>query len=119
MARLLLARDAARARARGLSPLVLRDLRNGLLFIAPWLVGLLVFTIYPILASFYYSFTEYDIVSPPKFVGLANYQELLTADPLFYQAVGNTLFYAVIAIPTNLVVAILIAMLLNTDVRGQ
>ena len=118
MARLLLARDDKRARSRGLSPLVLRDLRNGLLFIAPWLVGLVVFTLYPILASFYYSFTEYDIVSPPKFVGLANYQALLTSDPLFYQAVGNTLFYAALAIPLNLVVAVLIAMLLNINVRG-
>ena len=62
MARLPLARDAGRPRARRFGPQVRRDLRNGLLFVAPWLVGLMVFTIYPILASFYYSFTEYDIV---------------------------------------------------------
>src|SRR5690242_21749711 len=104
MARVPLARAATRTRSRRLSPLVRRDLRNGLLFIAPWLVGLVVFTLYPILASFYYSFTEYDIVSSPKFVGLANYQALLTDDPLFYQAIGNTLFYAAVAIPLNLVV---------------
>ena len=61
--------------------------------------------VYPILASFYYSLTEYDIVSSPKFVGLENYRTLLFSDPLFYQAVGNTLFYAAIAIPLNLVVA--------------
>ena len=118
MARLPLARDAGHPRARRFGPQVRRDLRNGLLFVAPWLVGLIVFTIYPILASFYYSFTEYDIVSPPKFVGLANYQALLTTDPLFYQAVGNTLFYAVIAIPLNLVLAVLVAMLLNANVAG-
>jgi multiple sugar transport system permease protein len=118
MARLPLARDAVRARPRRLRPLALRDLRNGLLFIAPWLVGLVVFTLYPILASFYYSFTDYDIVSAPKFVGLANYQALLTTDPLFYRAVANTLFYAAVAIPLNLVVAVLIALLLKTRVRG-
>ncbi|MDZ4720696.1 MAG: sugar ABC transporter permease [Roseiflexaceae bacterium] len=100
------------------SPLVVRNTINGLLFVAPWLIGLLVFTIYPIVASFYFSLTAYDAVSAPKFIGLANYQELLTNDPIFYNAVGNTLFYALISIPLNLIIAILIAMLLNAKVRG-
>jgi multiple sugar transport system permease protein len=119
MARLPITRSTARARSRRISPLVVRDTVNGLLFIAPWLVGLLVFTLYPILASFYYSFTEYDIISPPKFVGLANYQALLTSDPLFYKGVGNTLFYAAIAIPFHISVAIGVALLLNMRVRGM
>jgi multiple sugar transport system permease protein len=113
-----LAREQPRPRRR-IGPLVVRDTINGLLFIAPWLVGLLVFTLYPILASFYYSFTEYDIVSPPKFVGLANYQALLTTDPLFYKGVRNTLFYAAVAIPLNISVAIGVALLLNMRVRGM
>jgi multiple sugar transport system permease protein len=96
----------------------MRNTLNGLLFVAPWLFGLCVFTLYPILASFYYSFTQYDIVSEPQFTGLTNYQLLLTSDPLFYQAVGNTLFYAVLAIPLNLLVGIGVALLLNTKVRG-
>jgi multiple sugar transport system permease protein len=104
---------------RRFGPLVVRDTINGLLFIAPWLVGLLIFTLYPILASFYYSFTEYDIVSAPKFVGLANYQALLTTDPLFYKGVRNTLFYAAVAIPLNIMVAIGVALLLNMRVRGM
>jgi multiple sugar transport system permease protein len=104
---------------RRIGPLVVRDTINGLLFIAPWLVGLVVFTLYPILASFYYSFTEYDIVSAPKFVGLANYQALLTTDPLFYKGVRNTLFYAAVAIPLNITVAIGVALLLNMRVRGM
>ncbi len=111
-------REPSRARRR-IGPLVVRDTINGLLFIAPWLVGLLVFTLYPILASFYYSFTEYDIVSAPKFVGLANYQALLTTDPLFYKGVSNTLFYAAVAIPLNITVAIGVALLLNMRVRGM
>lgn len=100
------------------SPRVVRNTIHGLLFISPWLFGLCVFTLYPILASFYYSFTQYDIVSTPQFIGVANYQTLLTSDPLFYKAVTNTLFYAVIAIPLNLVVAISVALLLNAQVRG-
>jgi multiple sugar transport system permease protein len=104
---------------RRTSPIVVRNTINGLLFVAPWLFGLIVFTIYPILASFYYSFTEYDIVSPPKFVGLANYQALLTTDPLFYKGVQNTLFYAAVAIPLNITVAIGVALLLNMRVRGM
>jgi multiple sugar transport system permease protein len=119
MARLPLTRAATRVRPHRMSRLVRRDMRNGLLFIAPWLIGLIIFTIYPILASLYYSLTEYDIVSSPKFVGLENYRTLLFSDPLFYQAVGNTLFYAAIAVPLNLVVAVLIALLLNANVRGM
>jgi multiple sugar transport system permease protein len=103
---------------RGLSPLTLRNLRNGLLFISPWLVGLLVFTIYPILASFYYSFTRYDVVSPPQFIGPANYIEAFTTDHLFWQAVGNTLYYGLIALPLSMVVAVSVALLLNMQVRG-
>jgi multiple sugar transport system permease protein len=103
---------------RGLSPLTLRNLRNGLLFISPWLVGLLVFTIYPILASFYYSFTRYDVVSPPQFIGPANYIEAFTADHLFWQAVGNTLYYGSIALPLSMLVAVSVALLLNMQVRG-
>jgi multiple sugar transport system permease protein len=107
-----------RAASRRVSPAVVRRTINGLLFVAPWLAGLCVFTLYPILASFYYSFTNYDIISAPKFIGLNNYQTLLTSDPLFWKAVGNTLFYAVLAIPLNMFVAICIALLLNAKVRG-
>jgi len=101
------------------TPSVRRDLRNGLLFVSPWLLGLLIFTLYPIVASFYYSFTTYDIISPPVFVGLTNYKDLLTNDPLFWKAVGNTLYYVAIAVPLNLLVALSVALLLNLKVRGM
>lgn len=109
-----------RQRPRGrVRPLLVRDTINGLLFVSPWLIGLLVFTIYPIVASFYFSFTVYDAVSPPKFVGLQNYTELLTVDPSFWRAVGNTLWYAAVSIPLGLATAIGLAMLLNVQVRGM
>ncbi|HEU5089803.1 MAG TPA: sugar ABC transporter permease [Roseiflexaceae bacterium] len=101
-----------------LSPRAWRDLRNGLLFIAPWLVGLLVFTLYPILMSLYFSFTSYDVVSPPQWIGLDNYVQAFTADPLFYQAVGNTMFYGLISLPLSMLVAVGVSMLLNMKVRG-
>src|SRR5438045_2967424 len=82
---------------RRVSPLVVRNTINGLLFVAPWLIGFLIFTLYPILASFYYSFTEFDAISSPDWVGLDNYRTLLTVDPNFWTSVGNTLFYALIA----------------------
>ena len=98
---------------------VRRDLRNGLLFVSPWLVGLVVFTLYPILSSFYYSFTTYDIISPAEFVGIGNYKDLLTTDPLFWPAVRNTIFLVCILIPCNLLLALSLALLLNTKVRGM
>jgi multiple sugar transport system permease protein len=101
-----------------LSRTVARNLIAGLLFVSPWLIGFVIFTLYPILASIYYSFTAYDVISPPQWVGLDNYQTLLTADPLLWRAVGNTLYYAVIAVPLNLVIAVGVALLLNLNVRG-
>jgi len=91
----------------------------GLLFISPWLIGFLILTLYPIAASAYYSLTRYDVISSPEFVGLGNYVDLFTKNPLFWQAVGNTLYYAVIAIPLNICIAIGVALLLNLEVRGR
>lgn len=114
-----LSANRPRRRAWQWTRAVRRDLRNGLLFVSPWLVGLSVFTLYPIFASFYYSFTVYDIVSPPQFTGLANYRDLLTNDPLFWKAVRNTLYYVVIAVPLYLTTALTVALLLNIKLRGM
>ncbi|MBI3960032.1 MAG: sugar ABC transporter permease [Chloroflexi bacterium] len=101
------------------TPAVRRDLRNGLLFVSPWLIGLLVFTVYPIVSSFYYSFTVYDIVSPAQFVGLTNYRDLLTHDPLFWITVRNTLFLVCVFIPASLLLALSLALLLNAKISGM
>jgi multiple sugar transport system permease protein len=103
---------------RRISPMMWRNLRNGVLFVSPWLIGLLVFTIYPIVASLAFSFTQYDVISPPRFIGLANYQDAFTADPVFYQAIGNTLFYGLVALPLGMLVAVSVSLLLNMQVRG-
>lgn len=103
---------------QAMGPTRRRSLLTGLLFVSPWLLGFLCFTLYPFLASLYFSFCDYDILSPPKWIGLTNYQQLLTADPYFRTALYNTLFYSVLAVPLGIVVGVAIAMLLNSKVAG-
>jgi multiple sugar transport system permease protein len=76
------------------------------------------FFAFPILASGFYSFTAFNIFQDPKWVGLGNY-EALFADPRFYKSLYNTLYLAVIGVPLALVLALGLALLLNTKVRGQ
>lgn len=93
-----------------------KRLRIGLLFVAPWLVGFILLTCYPVLSSIYYSFCDYDVLSRPVWVGLLNYQDLAT-DGVFWQSVRNTLLFNVIALPLGLVTALALALLLNQPVR--
>lgn len=90
----------------------------GYAFISPWLLGFLVFTAGPFVVSIYLSFTRYDIVSPPVWVGLANYHKLLTGDPLFWKSLGITFKYALVAVPVGIVAGVGLALLLNLDIRG-
>ena len=90
----------------------------GYLFIAPWLIGFLVFTAGPFLASVYLSFTKYDILSPPQWVGFANYQSLLRDDPLFWKSLLVTIRYGVVAVPLGTCGAVMLALLLNLEVKG-
>lgn len=94
-----------------------RDLA-GYAFISPWLIGFLAFTAVPFLASIYLSFTRFDILSPPVWVGATNYRVLLTDDPLFWTALGVTFRYALVAIPLATLAGVGLALLLNLDVRG-
>lgn len=90
-----------------------RHLLQGLAFISPWIVGFLCFTAYPIAMSFYYSLTNYNVVGRPRFIGLTNYQRLLTADPQFAIAIKNTLYMVFIGLPIWLIIALALAILLN------
>ena len=93
-------------------------LRNGLIFIGPWIVGFLMLNVYPILASLYYSLCDYSVLAPPVFVGAANYTGLAT-DAVFWKAVYNTIFFAAFSIPLGLVVSLTLAILLNFDLPGK
>ncbi len=91
---------------------------TGLAFISPWVVGFLVFTVYPIGASLYYSFCDYDVLSRPIWVGLLNYQDMVT-DRVYWQALGNTLIFSAMALPLGLCFALALALLLNRPVAGR
>jgi multiple sugar transport system permease protein len=90
----------------------------GYAFISPWLIGFLVFTLAPFVSSIWLSFTRYDIMSPPQWIGTANYQRLFTEDPLFWQAWIVTLKYAAVAIPLGILAGVALALLLNSNIRG-
>jgi multiple sugar transport system permease protein len=90
----------------------------GLAFVSPWLVGFAVFTLYPVCASIYYSFCDYDVLSPPVWVGTLNYSDMAT-DNVFWLSVYNTLVFNLIALPLSLVSALALALLLNQPVRFQ
>jgi multiple sugar transport system permease protein len=89
------------------------------LFLAPWVVIFCIFTLYSLGFSFYLSFHEWNILEPTKpFVGLENYIRLFQ-DEKFYQALWNTILFTGFGVPLGLVAGLLVALLLNTKVRGQ
>jgi multiple sugar transport system permease protein len=94
------------------------ELRKGLLFISPFLIGFTLFTIYPVCASLYYSLCEYDIISPAEFVGAGNYTSLL-ADERFVKGLWNTVIFTVFVVPVTMLTALVLAFLLNMKLRGQ
>ena len=90
----------------------------GYLFISPWIIGFLLFTIGPMIASLVFSFADYNIISPPTNFGFSNYIKLFTNDPDFWHSLGITASYALLAIPLNLVFGFALAYLLNQKVPG-
>lgn len=95
-----------------------QNLLKGLLFISPWLIGFLSFTLTPFVMSLYYSFTKYDIIQPPTWVGLDNFRDLMN-DELFWKSLYNTLYYTIIFCPLGVVVGVGLALLLNLKVKGM
>lgn len=95
-----------------MSPSERREAIEGFIGISPWLLGLLIFTLGPILASLYLSLNEYEVVKPPVFIGLENYRRL-AEDPLFWQALKVTATYVFISIPLSISLAFAVALLMN------
>ena len=96
--------------------------KNGwiaLAFTAPTIAGLLVFFVYPFLANIFYSFTRFNLVSPPEWIGLRNYVYLFTQDPLVVQAALNTLWFVVFLVPIRIITALCIAGLLVRAKRAS
>jgi multiple sugar transport system permease protein len=91
----------------------------GYLFASPWLIGLIVLGIFPIFMSLYFSFTNYNMISAPTWVGFTNYRILFTNDDLFWKSLGNTVYHVMIAVPLGIIVGIALALLLNSKVKGM
>ena len=105
----------------GLStPLTLsqREAVQGLIYISPWIIGFLVFTVGPMIASAYLSLTNYNMVTPPRFAGLNNY-EYMFKDRLFWKSIGNTLYYTIIFVPIAIAGSLALAILLNQRIAGR
>ena len=90
----------------------------GWIFALPWIIGLIVFYLYPMVSSAIFSFSEFKGFFPEKFNGLANYKDVIS-DPVFAIAVRNTLFYTFLAVPIGLIIGIVLASLLNAKVKGK
>ena len=95
-----------------------RETLWGYIFISPWLIGFIIFTLGPMIASLFLSLTRYNITSPPVFIGLQNYIKLFAGDPRFWHSLGVTVKFALVAIPLNLVIGFALAVLLNQNVPG-
>jgi multiple sugar transport system permease protein len=109
MARLSLSRSSPGGE-RGV--LQRRETLAALAFISPWFIGFLIFTAGPMIASLGLSLTDYNILRPPNYIGLANYEEL-TTDPRIAQSLGNSVYYTILHVPLTIIVALALAMLLN------
>lgn len=92
--------------------------RTGLYYVSIWLIGFALFQLYPFLTSLYYSFTDYSIFNSPKFIGFSNYVRLFTIDPDFMNSMKVTLQYTFITVPGKVILALLIALLLNKKLKG-
>ena len=101
---------------KGRSKIARRENLVGYLFLSPWLIGFFVFTFLPIVASFVLAFTDYDIFSAPKWVGLENFSRMFLQDRRYWRSVRATFYYVFTAVPLRLLAALAVAMLLT---RGR
>ena len=89
-----------------------------LIFLFPWLVGFIGYSIYPIIISLYYSFCQYDVLQIPMYIGFNNYYEILFNDPYFWKSISNTFFYTLFRVPSNIILSLIIAISINKISRG-
>ena len=107
------------SRVLHVKPWQIRETITGYLFILPGIIGIRWFLLGPLLYSIWLSLNEWDIVTPPKFVGLKNYRTMLFEDRFFWQSLVVTVKYTLVAVPLTSGASLLIAMLLNTNVKGM
>ncbi|MEU4400256.1 carbohydrate ABC transporter permease [Micromonospora orduensis] len=100
------------------TPLARREARWAYLFLAPWIIGFLIFYAGPMVASLWLSFTEYDVINPPEYTGLDNYRELMS-DPAVARSLGNTVYYTALHVPLVMIISLGLALLLKRVGRLQ
>lgn len=93
-----------------------RALKYGMAFISPWIVGFATFLLLPMVLSFYYSFCDYSVLNPPAFLGTQNYEELVY-DDVFWTSLYNTFYFALFALPLGTITALILALLLNSNIK--
>ncbi|NCC48980.1 MAG: sugar ABC transporter permease [Clostridia bacterium] len=91
----------------------------GYVFMSPWLIGFLLLTAYPFFYSFYLSFTDYSLLSAPKWIGLSNYIRIFTNDDVFLQSLKVTFVFVLVSVPIRMIFSLLVAILLNKNSRGM
>ena len=94
------------------------EARAAYLFLTPWIIGVIVFTAGPMILSLLMSFADWDLIRPARWRGLGNYNEALRVDPVFWKSVSVTFLYAFVSVPLGIVFSLLLALLLNTKVKG-
>jgi oligogalacturonide transport system permease protein len=92
--------------------------RLGYLYISPWIIGFLGLTLLPFLSTVVFSFTDYSVLRPPRFVGWANYEKMFKSDDLFPKSLWVTAEYVLISVPLKLAFALFVAMALNKSIKG-
>jgi multiple sugar transport system permease protein len=108
-------REAAARAQRGRS---LQSSAAGYMFLLPWLAGFFLLTLGPTLASLVLSFTNFDLIQAPRWVGTANYERIATADAKFWRSMSVTFLYVIMSVPLKLAFALGVAMMLNRGIRG-
>jgi oligogalacturonide transport system permease protein len=97
---------------------VYENRRLGLLYVLPFAIGVALFKLFPFVMSFALSFTQYDLIEPPKYIGVENYREMFTTDKLFPKSLGVTLMFVALTVPLRLAAALMVAQILNFKLRG-
>ncbi|WP_086351029.1 carbohydrate ABC transporter permease [Candidatus Enterococcus clewellii] len=90
----------------------------GLLYLAPWVIGLCFFVIYPFAMSLYYSFTDYSMLNEAQFVGIANYKKMFFDDPIFWSSLKATIKFVFLTVPLKMIFALFIAYIMNAKLKG-
>ena len=100
------------------NPIQRKQAALGYTFVSPWAIGFLIFGLYPIIMSLYYSLCHYDVLRIPEFIGFRNYKDLLFNDDKFWISIWNTLFYTTLRVPFSIIGSLLLAVLVNNVVKG-